>query len=274
MDAIQMIRDDHRKVETLFRDFEEASDAQTRKAIFDTIYVELDIHATLEEEIFYPSVQRQGERETVRHAEEEHGLVKELLDEMVKLDPKDPTFEAKFHVLKDNVKDHVAEEEAEMLPKAAEVGMSRLLQLGERMEHRKEQLLTSTNGRGQSTTRRKSTTATRRRTTKGRSTTARKSTSGAKTSAPARKTTTRAKASTKAAPTKKTTASRSRSTASGSRTTTSRSRATTSGARTTTSRSRGSAGGSRSTAGARTTARAGTTRTKPAPRRSGSRSSR
>src|SRR5947208_1518550 len=106
MDAIQMIRDDHRRVQTLFRDFEEASDAQTKKAIFDNIYIELDVHTTLEEEIFYPSVQRQGERETVRHAEEEHGLVKELLNEMVKLDAKDSSFESKFHVLKDNVQDH------------------------------------------------------------------------------------------------------------------------------------------------------------------------
>src|SRR6266545_6305356 len=98
MDAIQMIRDDHRRVQTLFRDFEEAPDVQTKKAIFDNIYMELEVHTDIEEEIFYPSVQRQGQRETVRHAEEEHGLVKQLLNEMVKMDPKDPSFESKFHV--------------------------------------------------------------------------------------------------------------------------------------------------------------------------------
>jgi hemerythrin superfamily protein len=268
MDAIQIIRNDHRRMETLFRDFEEAPDPQTRKAIFDTIYVELDIHATLEEEIFYPSVQRQGERETVRHAEEEHGLVKELLNEMVKLDAKDPTFEAKFHVLKDNVKDHVTEEEAEMLPKAAEAGMSRLLQLGERMERRKEQLTSATNGQRQtaSTSRRRATTTTRRRTSTSRSTTARKSTtSRAKASTARKTTTTRAKSGAKATSARKTAAN-------GSRSTTSRSRSTASGVRSTTSRSRAAAGGSRSTARARTTARAGSTRSKPAARRSGTRS--
>src|SRR5438876_12320237 len=111
MDAIQMIRDDHRRVQTLFRDFEEALDAQTKKAIFDNIYIELDVHTTLEDEIFYPSVQRQGERETVRHAEEEHGLVKTLLNEMVKLDAKDSSSESKFHVLNDNVQDQGEETE-------------------------------------------------------------------------------------------------------------------------------------------------------------------
>ena len=260
MDAIQMIRDDHRRVATLFRDFEEAPDAQTKKAIFDNIFMELDVHTILEEEIFYPSVQRQGERETIRHAEEEHGLVKQLLNEIVKLDPKDPSFESKVHVLKDNVRDHVAEEESEMLPKAAEAGMPRLIQLGERMERRKEQLLTATNGQRTATTPRKRTTTTRRRTATGLSATARKSASGAKaSSAPRKTTTTRAKAGTTASSARKTTASRSRTTSGGSRTTT--------------TRSRGTAGGSRSTARARATGRGGSTRSKPAGRRSGSRSS-
>jgi hemerythrin superfamily protein len=253
MDAIQMIRDDHRRVETLFRDFEEAPDAQTRKAIFDSIYIELDVHANLEEEIFYPSVQRQGEGELIRHAEEEHRMVKQLLNEMVQMDPKDATFESKFHVLKDNVQDHVAEEESEMLPKAAEVGMSRLMKLGEEMERRKQQLMTATNGqRRTATTPRRRATTTRRRTSTGRSTTARKSTtSRAKASSGARRTTSRAKSGTKASSARKTSASRARSTASGSRSTT---------------------GGPRSTARPRTTARGGSTRSKPAGRRSGSRS--
>ena len=220
MDAIQIILDDHRRVQTLFRDFEEAPDVQTKKAIFDNIYIELEVHTDIEEEIFYPSVQRQGQRETVLHAEEEHGLVKQLLNEMVKMDPKDPAFESKFHVLKDNVKDHVAEEESEMLPKAVEAGMSRLMQLGERMQRRKEQLLTATNGqRPTATTPRRRATTTRRRTSTGRSTTARKpTTSRAKASSGARKTTTRAKAGAKASSARKTT-SRSRATAGGSRST-------------------------------------------------------
>jgi len=260
MDAIQMIRDDHRRVQTLFRDFEEAPDAQRKKAIFDNIYIELDVHTILEEEIFYPSVQRQGERETVRHAEEEHGLVKQLLNEMVKLDAKDPSFEAKFHVLKDNVQDHVAEEEAEMLPKAAEAGMSRLIQLGERMERRKEQLMSATNGqRRTAATPRRRVTTTRRRTATGSTTARTSTTSRARASTPARKTTTRAKVGAKASPARKTTASGSRSTAGRSLTTTSRSRA--------------AAGGSRSTARGRATTPGGSsTRNKPASRRSGSRS--
>jgi hemerythrin superfamily protein len=250
MDAIQMIRDDHRRVETLFRDFEAAPNTHTKKAIFDNIYIELNVHANLEEEIFYPSVQRMGAREMVQHAEEEHDLVKELLNEMAKLDAKDPSFEAKFHVLKDNIQDHVSEEEAEMLPKAAEAGMSRLIQLGERMERRKEQLMSGTNSRRRTVTtpRGRATTTARRGTSTGRSATARKSTtSRVKASSGARTTTaTRANAGMKASSTRKTTASRSRATA----------------------------GGSRSTARGRATARAGGARSLPAGRSSGSRSRR
>ena len=60
MDALQMLRDDHRRVRDLFRQFEEAMDASTRKAIVDEAVAELMIHAQLEEEVFYPAMGRAG----------------------------------------------------------------------------------------------------------------------------------------------------------------------------------------------------------------------
>jgi hemerythrin superfamily protein len=144
MDALQMLREDHRKVKDLFRQFEEAEGGATKKAIFDTIYLELVVHSKIEEEIFYPSVRRQGDgTEMVRQAEEEHALVDQLLNEIVGMDPNDPSYDAKFHVLKDNVEDHIQEEESEILPHAAEVGLARLERLGEKMAQRKAELMES-----------------------------------------------------------------------------------------------------------------------------------
>jgi hypothetical protein len=178
MDALQMLREDHRKVKELFRQFEEAQGTNEKRAIAETVFVELDIHSVLEEEVFYPAVRRQGNGtgELVERAEQEHHLVDALLADLMKMEPGNMEFDAKFHTLIENVKSHIDEEEAEMLPVAAEVGLPRLEQLGERMEKRRAELLSEgQNGRRASTratpTRRRTTaTKTTRPATKARST--------------------------------------------------------------------------------------------------------
>jgi len=229
MDALQMLREDHRKVRELFRQFEEAQDKATKKAVAETALVELNIHAILEEEIFYPAVRRQGNgrRELVERAEQEHHTAEQLMDELMKMEPGNLEFDAKFHVLIENVKKHIEEEEAEMLPQVAEVGMARLERLGQQMAERKQALMREPNGRSATRTRAKtaSATRTRRTTTSGTrskssaartrrtavsGTQARASTARAKS--PAKMTATRAK--TTAASRAKTTASRAKTTAS------------------------------------------------------------
>lgn len=176
MDALAMLREDHRKVRELFRQFEEAQDKATKQAVAETALVELNIHAVLEEEIFYPAVRRQGNgsNELVRRAEQEHHTAEQLMNELMKMDAGNIEFDAKFHVLIENVKKHIEEEEAEMLPQAAEVGMARLERLGQQMEQRKQALMQEGNGRAPSR-RRATTSGTRRRTTTG---TRRKSATG------------------------------------------------------------------------------------------------
>jgi hemerythrin-like domain-containing protein len=144
MDALQLLREDHRKVKELFRQFEEADNKATKRAIAETCFVELDIHSVIEEEVFYPAVRRQGNGtgEIVGRAEEEHHLVDNLMAELMEMEPGNMEFDAKFHILIENVKTHIDEEEAQMLPLAAEVGMARLEKLGERMEKRRAELLT------------------------------------------------------------------------------------------------------------------------------------
>jgi hemerythrin-like domain-containing protein len=143
MDALQMLREDHRKVKELFRQFEEAEGKNEKRAIAETVFVELDIHSVLEEEVFYPAVRRQGNGtgELVERAEQEHHLVDSLLADLMEMEPGNMEFDAKFHTLIESVKSHIDEEEAEMLPVAAEVGLSRLERLGDRMEQRRAELL-------------------------------------------------------------------------------------------------------------------------------------
>jgi hemerythrin-like domain-containing protein len=142
MDAAQMIRQDHRRVKDLFRQFEQARDSRSKKRIVENAIRELEIHTKLEEEIFYPAVRGQGDAEgMIEDAEQEHHVVDLLIEELRGMDADDDEFDAKFTVMAENVKHHIDEEETEMLPKAAEEGFERLERLGEEMARRKQELL-------------------------------------------------------------------------------------------------------------------------------------
>jgi hemerythrin-like domain-containing protein len=290
MDALAMLREDHRKVKELFRQFEEAPDKATKQAAAETALVELNIHAVLEEEIFYPAVRRQGNGrgELVKRAEQEHHTAEQLMDELMKMEPGNSEFDAKFHVLIENVKKHIEEEEAEMLPQAAEVGMARLERLGQQMAERKQALMREPNGRSAGRTRASTTSGTRTRRTTSTSGTRRKSSSTGtrRTSASGtRRTTASGTRRTTASGTRRTTASgtRSKSTAAGTRSTPSGTRASTarakSPARTTASSAKTTASRAKTTA-KRTVKQAGTrarttkTRSNTSGRRSGSQSGR
>jgi hemerythrin-like domain-containing protein len=146
MDAIALIKADHQTVETLFKQFEQAKEAgdKGRAQLVERISTELEVHAQIEEEIFYPRLRAKAEedgKELVAEAFEEHHLVKILLGELAGLGPDDEAFDAKVTVLMENVRHHVEEEESEMLPQAGEVLGGELAELGRRMAERKRQLL-------------------------------------------------------------------------------------------------------------------------------------
>jgi hypothetical protein len=168
-DALQMLKDDHRKVQDLFKEFEEASQASQKKRIVTEVIKELEIHTQLEEEIFYPAVREEAEPEDdiMEEAEEEHHVVDVLIAELRRMQPTATNYDAKFKVLSENVKHHIQEEESLMLPKAAELGGSRMTQLGDEMEERKTALLRSYGGR----TRNGSAQTKRRTTARGQTTT-------------------------------------------------------------------------------------------------------
>lgn len=143
MDAITLLKHDHKAVEALFKRFENAGDrAYTEKrAVVDRIIEELAKHAAIEEQLFYPVV-----RATVPDTEdlaleslEEHHIVKWVLSELDGMDPEDQRFDAKVTVLIENVRHHVEEEEGEFFPKVrAELGRNALGDLGDAMGAAKE----------------------------------------------------------------------------------------------------------------------------------------
>lgn len=145
-DAVQLLMDDHEKLQDLFDDFEDTHDAAARKQIFETVRNELTAHTHIEEEIFYPAVRAElGDDDLVDEAEEEHHMAKMLLNELADMSADDERYAAKFTVLAEGVWHHIREEEGEMFPKAKASDLD-LEELGERMAARKQELMKEMGG--------------------------------------------------------------------------------------------------------------------------------
>lgn len=141
-DPIAMLKEDHQAVQQLFDEFEQTNNSRSKARIAREALTMLDVHAGIEEEIFYPAFQSEAEdaEDIVLEAEEEHHVVHLLIAELHEMEPSDPRFEAKFTVLAENVRHHIKEEEKEMLPKARKLGKERLAELGEQMGSRRREL--------------------------------------------------------------------------------------------------------------------------------------
>ena len=145
MNAFQLMKEDHQKVSGIFQQLEPTTERaeKTRTELFAKLKEELDIHAKIEESIFYPAIKQAAEtREIVLEGYEEHAVVKTLLGELEGTDVTSEQWTAKFKVLKENVEHHVEEEEGEMFQKARQVlSEEEISQLGARMEQEKQRLL-------------------------------------------------------------------------------------------------------------------------------------
>jgi hemerythrin superfamily protein len=142
MDAITLLKDDHKTVEQLFKRFEKAGDRAhvEKRRIVDRIIEELSRHAAIEEQIFYPVARATvpDTEDTALESIEEHHIVKWVLSELEGMDPEDERFDAKVTVLIENVRHHVEEEEGELFPKVrAELGRNALADLGDSLEKAK-----------------------------------------------------------------------------------------------------------------------------------------
>jgi iron-sulfur cluster repair protein YtfE (RIC family) len=135
-----LLKADHDTVESLFEKVK-ANEDGNNAATFKKIKEELDIHAHIEEMIFYPHLLEKGDKELkkiVREGVEEHAQVKDLLAELATLSGDSPTFRAKITVLMENVEHHVKEEEGDMFPMVEDqIPEDTLQRLGSLMEGEK-----------------------------------------------------------------------------------------------------------------------------------------
>jgi hemerythrin superfamily protein len=147
MDAIQLLKDDHKKVEKIFSDLESKRD--DRRALFPELDRELTIHAEIEEKVFYPAAREAAPtRDLVLESIEEHKQIKMVLADLEKTDMRTAEWAADLKVLKEDVMHHVGEEENDLFPKVkAILSKEQLEDLGSRMEELKMQLVASVKGR-------------------------------------------------------------------------------------------------------------------------------
>lgn len=154
--AIELLEKDHALVKDLLEQLERTTARGVRKRteLFAQIAAEIDVHARIEEEIFYPAyhaaAKTHEDSKIFFEAAEEHGLVKEVIAAMEGEDPSSDVFAAKAKVLKDLVLHHAEEEEEEMFPRAKKLlGKPALAELGESLDARKQEL--AGGGRGRAT---------------------------------------------------------------------------------------------------------------------------
>ena len=141
MDAIALLKADHKAVSGLFADYEKTRSDAKKKALVAEICTELSVHAQIEEEIFYPAVKAAlKDKLLVPEATVEHASVKDLIAQIEGVEPDGEAYDAKVKVLSEYVKHHVKEEQDEMFPKTKATSLD-LVELGTRMAARKADLL-------------------------------------------------------------------------------------------------------------------------------------
>jgi hypothetical protein len=142
LDAVQLLKSDHRKVEELFASFEAATGDGKKKALAEQICLELTVHTRVEEDIFYPACEGAVEEDLLNEAYVEHDSAKVLIAEIEAGGPDDTFYDAKVKVLSEMIKHHVEEEEQRvegMFAQAKAAGLD-MQDLGARMADEKAAL--------------------------------------------------------------------------------------------------------------------------------------
>jgi hypothetical protein len=145
-DAIALLKEDHHKVEKLFRDFEGARGEGRKERLARQICLELSVHTAIEEEIFYPACQGTVDEDLLKESYVEHDAAKVLIAENESGEGKgDEFFVAKVKVLQEEIEHHVTEEEkpGSGVFAQARKGKLDLDAIGEQLAARKKELTKS-----------------------------------------------------------------------------------------------------------------------------------
>ena len=148
MNAMKMLKQQHREVEKLFKELEAAKSARPKLKTFNEIADALAVHATIEERHFYPGVKQKQTEDILLESVEEHLEIKRAIADLLQLDPDEDTFEAKVKVLQEDIEHHVEEEETELFPKVEKLFEAEELEaIGAAMEETAQELKSEGNPR-------------------------------------------------------------------------------------------------------------------------------
>jgi hemerythrin superfamily protein len=145
-DACDLLDADHKAVKAMFKEYEALTESRSRspakkRQLAEKICKELTVHATIEEEIFYPAVRKAiKDNALMNEATVEHASVKDLIAKIKGMDASDEMFDAKVTVLGEYIDHHVKEERAEMFVQARKTKLD-LVKLGEQLQSRKQALM-------------------------------------------------------------------------------------------------------------------------------------
>jgi len=143
MDAIALLKSQHREVEALFKQIEKARE-DAKQDLFEQIADALAVHATIEEKHFYPATREARTEELLQEAVEEHLAAKRTIADLMEMSSDEPQFDAKVKVLKEQIEHHVEEEEKELFPKVRRMlAKEELEDLGLVMEDMAEEMKAS-----------------------------------------------------------------------------------------------------------------------------------
>jgi hemerythrin superfamily protein len=148
MDAVQLLKSDHREVEGWFEEFEKSRSDDKKAKLAHKICKALTVHTQIEEEIFYPAfLEATGDEDMNDEAYVEHNGAKQLIAEIEAGTPESDKWEAKVTVLSEMIKHHVHEEEMRdgMFAKARKSDLD-VKELGAQLKARKAQLMKQMNG--------------------------------------------------------------------------------------------------------------------------------
>lgn len=148
VNAVDMLESQHREVEDLFAKLEKADRGDRKQKLFTQIADKLAVHASIEEEAFYPAVKAKRTEDILLESLEEHLGIKRVLADLIDLDASDETFDAKTKVLQEQVEHHVGEEEDDLFPKVKKIfDEETLIAIAQQMALLQEELLAKGNPR-------------------------------------------------------------------------------------------------------------------------------
>jgi hemerythrin superfamily protein len=142
MNAVKLLKSQHRQVKKLFSEALSASSPAACEKATTEVCDQLAVHATIEEKIFYPESMMEKTEDLLREAVEEHLGAKRVIADIMAATPSDPQYLAKVTVLKEMIEHHVEEEEETLFPRVEKLlGDDKLKEMGARMEQMSQALL-------------------------------------------------------------------------------------------------------------------------------------